>query len=155
MLNCPTLECRSYEVWNHDQARYDGRSDRRAYPTGRDGWLRVWMDFRLARSLAGAVSAADADGDEYEEDAARHVRYESCDARHHCDCQPFRYAEPDFQRTHAAWDRPRRQFAARAWQKARDLGAARRGRAEISGPERRQRDRLRGTSGEIHLGRRR
>src|ERR1700686_2213549 len=78
------------------------------------------MDLRFACALARTLSDADADGDEYEEDAAWHVRYQSCNARHYRHVQFVCDAEFNFWWTHATWHRPRRQFAAGVGKKTSD-----------------------------------
>ena len=81
------------------------------------------LDFRFARFVEGTVSAAHADGHEYEAHAPGYVRHESRDSGSHRDRQLVRNPQSDFRRADGTRHRPRRQFPARDGQEAGELVA--------------------------------
>src|ERR1700722_16840043 len=119
-----SLKGSSHAIWRQAQARHLGRPHCLAHQTGRGGGVRLRLDFRFARVVDGTVSADDADGDQHEEDADRHVRDESGDARPDRDREFVCDVESDFRRTHGTRHWARRLVAARDGQKAGELVAA-------------------------------
>src|SRR5260221_6688318 len=101
------------ELRRHDPARSALAASGRVDAARRAEWVRLRVDVRLARALAGAVPAADARGDEHraaeawpERDQPRHARAD----RHR---QRLRHPPGHFRRTDGRWDRPGRLRTAR------------------------------------------
>ena len=101
------------------------------------------LDIRLARPVAGALSADDADGGKHRADATRHLRDQSGGSRRDGDGEPACDAQSNLRRADGPWHRTRRQLAARDGQEADDARAPGGDRAGHRGSKRRQADRIR------------